>query len=61
MKNFLRGVEILHRWYVRKQWLCIQYVPDILSGGEKVFPEGRSPTLSYGPGHQLIKYAEITL
>jgi len=28
--------------------------PRRFSGGEKVFPEGRSPPLSYGPGDQMI-------
>jgi len=29
--------------------------------GEKVFPGGRSPPLSDGRGHQMIRYAEIIL
>jgi len=29
--------------------------------GEKVFPGGRSPPLSNGHGHQLTRYAVITL
>jgi len=28
--------------------------------GEKVFPGGPSPPLSYGPGRQMIRYAELT-
>jgi len=35
--------------------------PRHFSGGEKVFPGGRSLPLSYGPGHQMIRYADITL
>jgi len=29
--------------------------------GAKVFPKGRSPPLSCGPGHQMSRYAEIIL
>ena len=29
--------------------------------GGNVFPEGRSPMLNCGPGHQTITYAEMTL
>jgi len=32
--NFLKEAQILHRYNVRKQWLCIQYVQDIFTGGE---------------------------
>jgi len=38
----------------------MQYVQDIFSGGEKVFPVGRIPLLRYGPGHYMIRYADIT-
>jgi len=60
-KEFSEGLRILHRQHVRKQWLCTQYAQDIFSGEEKVFPGRRSPPRSYGPGHQMIRYAEITL
>ena len=30
-------------------------------GGEKFFQRGEVPPLSYGPGHQTIRYAEIIL
>jgi len=39
----------------------MKYVQDILSGGRKFFQGGRSPPRSYGPGHQMNRYAEITL
>jgi len=29
-------------------------------GRRKFFQRGLSPPLGYGPGHQMIKYAEIT-
>jgi len=52
--------QILHRKHLQEQWLSIPYVQHIFSGEEKVSPGGQSPPLSYGPGHQIIRYADIT-
>jgi len=46
--------------YENNGYAC-NYVQDIISGEEKVSPGGRSPPFSYGPGHQMIRYADITL
>jgi len=36
-------------------------MPKTFFRGEKVFPKGRSPPLTYGPGYQMIRYAEMIL
>jgi len=58
--TFVMEAQILHRKHLQEQWLSIPYVQHIFSGEEKVSPGGQSPPLSYGPGHQIIRYADIT-
>jgi len=36
-------------------------IPKTFFRGEESFSMGAKPSLTYGPGHQMIKYAEITL
>jgi len=45
--------------YENNGYACNMPKTFVRRGG--VFPGGRSPPLTYGRGHQMIRYAEITL
>jgi len=58
--NFLREAQILHRYHVRKQWVCIQYVQDIFSGGES-FSRGEALPLVTDLVTRWLGNVDITL